>query len=122
VSRTIANVLLSLGNLTPEELAVQNQMGSALASHRLASRRPGAGRRDATGSGLGSKTLRFVGHPPEHVKGGRKSLKLGNEPMSVDTHEWDTKGVRPSAPALTNRMIEYDTRLLPSDAARAEVS
>ena len=33
----------SLGNLTPEEFAAKNQLSSAIAAHRLASSRPGAG-------------------------------------------------------------------------------
>jgi putative transposase len=51
----------SLGHLTPGEFAAKN--------HQM---RPGAGRRDATRSGLGSKTSQFFDRP-QVVKGGRKN-------------------------------------------------
>jgi hypothetical protein len=62
----------SLGNLTPGEFAAKHQMSLGRCAHRLASNKPGTGRRSATRSGLGSKTCLFFGHP-QTVKGRRKN-------------------------------------------------
>jgi putative transposase len=61
----------SLGHLTPEEFRIKESYELGHRAHRLASR-PGAGRRDATRSGLGSKTSQFFDRL-QVVKGGRKN-------------------------------------------------
>jgi hypothetical protein len=75
----------SLGNLTPEEFAGASRRSRELGprAHRLASSSPRAGRRRARRAGLGSKTRQFFGHPQEHVKAGRKNLRLRNEPKTA---------------------------------------
>jgi hypothetical protein len=63
--------LESRPSLTPEEFRIKESYELGHRAHRLASR-PGAGRRDATRSGLGSKTSQFFDRL-QVVKGGRKN-------------------------------------------------
>jgi hypothetical protein len=61
----------SLGHLNTGGVRSKESDELGHRAHRLASR-PGAGRRDATRSGLGSKTSQFFVRP-QVVKGGRKN-------------------------------------------------